>query len=69
MPRSHNQVTPQKSAGSSTPPRKVRCQLVLLLSDLPRKVPASAVFKVFWGPLISAKNQKKTELGKGLVMA
>ena len=28
-----------------------------------------ALFKAFGGALISAKNQKQTELGKGLVMA
>ena len=29
--KSQNQVTPQKSAGSSTPPGKVRCQLVVVM--------------------------------------
>ena len=33
--RSHNQATLQKSAGSSTPPRKVRCQLVPTFSFHP----------------------------------
>ena len=46
---------------------------VVCALSMPRHVSLDSVaksyFKVFWGALISAKNQKKTELGKGLVMA